>query len=141
MTVRSGGSKRKSLIDRMQQKKGGAANEKANADPSSGDNQNQQNGDENASDDDKSANRSLYFNLPLPPDLLDEEGLPLYTFPRNKIRTAKYTPLSFVPKNLWFQFHNIANIFFLFVIILTVSTPLHRSQAVLRHIAMLKLSS
>jgi phospholipid-translocating ATPase len=124
MTVRSGGSKRKSLIDRMQQKKGGAANEKANADPSSGDDQNQQSSDENASDDgSKSSTRSLYFNLPLPTELQDEEGLPLYTYPRNKIRTAKYTPLSFIPKNLWFQFHNIANIFFLFLIILTVSTP------------------
>ena len=67
--------------------------------------------------------RNLYFNIPLPPELLDPEtGAPKQTFTRNKIRTAKYTPLSFVVKNLWFQFHNVANIFFLFVVILVVST-------------------
>lgn len=65
--------------------------------------------------------RQLYFNLPLPPDLLDEDGHPLHEFTRNKIRTAKYTPLSFIPKNLWFQFQNVANIFFLFLVILVVS--------------------
>ncbi len=64
--------------------------------------------------------RTLYFNLALPDALKDDSGLPLQTFTRNKIRTAKYTPLSFVPKNLWFQFHNIANIFFLFLVILVV---------------------
>ncbi|KAH6679777.1 P-type ATPase-like protein [Halenospora varia] len=45
-------------------------------------------------------------------------GLPLKHYRRNKIRTAKYTPISFVPKNLWYQFHNIANVYFLFLIIL-----------------------
>jgi phospholipid-translocating ATPase len=29
--------------------------------------------------------------------------------------------LSFIPKNLWYQFHNIANVYFLFLIILNVS--------------------
>lgn len=124
MTVRSGGSKRKSLIDRMQQKKG-ASDEKDGGngrDPASG-NQTTPNNEENASDDgNESSTRTLYFNQPLPADMLDEEGLPLYSYPRNKIRTAKYTPLSFIPKNLWFQFHNIANIFFLFLIILVVSS-------------------
>lgn len=67
--------------------------------------------------------RQLYFNLPLPPELLDDEGNPRHEFTRNKIRTAKYTALSFVPKNLWFQFQNIANIFFLFLVILVVSSP------------------
>lgn len=66
--------------------------------------------------------RRIFFNLSLPADARDEEGHPLAQFARNKIRTAKYTPLSFVPKNLWFQFHNIANIYFLFVIILAVSS-------------------
>ncbi|POS84150.1 P-type ATPase-like protein [Erysiphe pulchra] len=62
--------------------------------------------------------RNIYFNMPLPPEALDEDGDPLIQFKRNKIRTAKYTPLSFVPKNIWFQFHNIANVYFLFLIIL-----------------------
>ena len=65
--------------------------------------------------------RKVYFNLPLPADAVDENGLPVTKFNRNKIRTAKYTPLSFVPKNLWFQFQNIANLYFLFLIILSVS--------------------
>lgn len=64
--------------------------------------------------------RTIYFNQPLPQDARDEEGHPLQTFKRNKIRTAKYTPISFVPKNLWFQFHNIANVYFLFIVILGV---------------------
>lgn len=64
--------------------------------------------------------RKLFFNLPLADEAKDEDGNPAQTYARNKIRTSKYTPLSFVPKNLWFQFHNIANIFFLFLVILVV---------------------
>lgn len=65
--------------------------------------------------------RKLYFNIPLPPDAVDEEGHPSQHFRRNKIRTAKYTPISFIPKNLMFQFQNVANVYFLFLIILAVS--------------------
>lgn len=65
--------------------------------------------------------RRVFFNTPLSPDLLDEDGTPVQQFSRNKIRTAKYTPLIFIPKNLWLQFHNIANVYFLFVTILAVS--------------------
>lgn len=64
--------------------------------------------------------RRIYFNTPLPDSAKDNDGHPIIRYERNKIRTAKYTPLSFVPKNLWFQFHNIANIYFLFVILLGV---------------------
>lgn len=64
--------------------------------------------------------RKVYFNIPIPETERDEEGHLLVEYPRNKIRTAKYTPLTFVPMNIWFQFHNIANIYFLFVIILNV---------------------
>lgn len=66
--------------------------------------------------------RTVFFNIPLPADAMDENGHPLTHYARNKIRTAKYTPISFVPKNLWFQFHNIANVYFLFIVILGVST-------------------
>jgi len=65
--------------------------------------------------------RTVFFNMPLPPDALDEDGNPIKHYRRNKIRTAKYTPLSFIPKNLWFQFQIIANVYFLFLIILAVS--------------------
>jgi phospholipid-translocating ATPase len=65
--------------------------------------------------------RTIYVNQPLPESARDEEGHPLQNFTRNKIRTAKYTPLSFIPKNLWFQLHNIANVYFIFIVILGVS--------------------
>jgi phospholipid-translocating ATPase len=67
--------------------------------------------------------RTVYFNIPLPAEAVDENGHPVTNYARNKIRTARYTPLSFVPKNLWFQFHNIANVYFLFIVILGVSAP------------------
>ncbi|KAJ5213801.1 hypothetical protein N7449_000970 [Penicillium cf. viridicatum] len=63
-------------------------------------------------------NRRIYFSIPIPETERDEDGHLLITYPRNKIRTAKYTALTFVPYNIWLQFHNIANIYFLFVIIL-----------------------
>ncbi|KAF4635784.1 hypothetical protein G7Y89_g2303 [Cudoniella acicularis] len=69
-------------------------------------------------DRDNQGPRTILFNIPLPPEAVDEQGLPLKHYRRNKIRTAKYTPLSFIPKNLWYQFHNIANVYFLFLIIL-----------------------
>lgn len=74
---------------------------------------------------DKSEARTIYFNRPLPEQAKDERGHPRVRFVRNKIRTARYTPISFVPKNLYFQFHNVANIYFLFIIILSVGQPAH----------------
>ncbi|KAK5231750.1 phospholipid transporting ATPase [Exophiala xenobiotica] len=68
----------------------------------------------------QSQGRKIYVNQPLPPEALTEDGHIKAHFARNKIRTAKYTPLSFIPKNLWFQFHNIANVYFLFIIILSI---------------------
>ncbi|TVY41778.1 Phospholipid-transporting ATPase [Lachnellula subtilissima] len=64
--------------------------------------------------------RQVHFNIPLPPDALDDNGYPKISYGSNKIRTAKYTPLSFLPKNLWFQFHSIANVYFFILIILTI---------------------
>ena len=64
----------------------------------------------------------VFFNLPLPSDMIDPETeAPIRQYARNKIRTAKYSPLSFIPKNLFFQFQNVANIYFLFIVILGVS--------------------
>ena len=81
-----------------------------------------ENAEERAEPDNGEGPRKVFFNIPLPPNMIDEEGQPLNHYRRNKIRTAKYTPISFIPKNLWFQFHNIANVYFLFLIILAVST-------------------
>ncbi|KAF1916827.1 hypothetical protein BDU57DRAFT_246243 [Ampelomyces quisqualis] len=73
-----------------------------------------------AGTDEPDSGRRVYFNTPLPQTERDQDGHPVAHYARNKIRTAKYTPLSFVPKNLWFQFHNIANVYFLFIIILGI---------------------
>lgn len=63
--------------------------------------------------------RTIYFNQPLPESELDPEtGHNAARYPRNKIRTTKYTPLNFIPKNLFHQFHNVANIYFLLIVIL-----------------------
>ena len=80
-------------------------------------------GDSGTNDGGTSPPRRMFFNIPLPDDARDAGGRPIAHFTRNKIRTSKYTPLTFVPKNLWYQFHNIANIYFLILIILAVSTP------------------
>lgn len=39
-------------------------------------------------------------------------------FTGNKIRTSKYTLLSFIPKNLFEQFHRVANLYFIFIVLL-----------------------
>uniref|UniRef100_A0A1A9WG00 P-type ATPase N-terminal domain-containing protein n=1 Tax=Glossina brevipalpis TaxID=37001 RepID=A0A1A9WG00_9MUSC len=39
-------------------------------------------------------------------------------FVGNKIRTTKYTLLSFIPKNLLEQFHRVANLYFIFIVLL-----------------------
>jgi len=68
--------------------------------------------------------RTIYFNMRLPPEETHDDGTPIAHYARNKIRTAKYTPLTFIPKNLFLQFHNVANIYFTFIVILQVSNRL-----------------
>lgn len=123
MTVRSSKTKRKSILNRMQHKRNASEKSGGSGDHPF-DDQNPDDADavnSEAGSNEESESRTLFFNVPLPESFLDEDGHPIHTYPRNKIRTAKYTPLSFVPKNLWFQFHNVANIFFLFLVILVVS--------------------
>lgn len=68
----------------------------------------------------KEDKRTVVFNRALPEEFVDPTtGAPITDYPRNKIRTTKYTPISFLPKNISNQFfHNIANIYFLVMIIL-----------------------
>ena len=124
LTVKSSGLKRLSLVAR----KGRLHNSTEKKRASAGSETLQQDASPMGTDLPDDGNgvgpRQLYFNLPLPEDQKDEEGYPIQQYARNKIRTAKYTPLSFIPKNLYFQFNNIANIFFLFLVILVVSPPL-----------------
>ena len=115
---RKGSKKRKSIAARLHMRAG--SKEKAHhPDEENAEGQEDQ-ATEDGSDQGGNSGRRIFFNISLPDDVRDEEGHPLTQFPRNKIRTAKYTPLSFVPKNLYFQFHNIANIYFLFIVILQV---------------------
>lgn len=55
--------------------------------------------------------RLIYINNP-------EKTNDRYEFAGNKVRTSKYTILSFLPKNLFEQFHRIAYIYFLLILCL-----------------------
>ena len=113
VTGRSGTQKRKSIWNRQLNRMGSTKEKRESAASSAPE-------DDEKEEAPATGNRTIYFNQPLPPEAKDSEGHPLVQYKRNKIRTAKYTPLSFLPKNLWLQFHNIANVYFLFIIILSV---------------------
>ena len=125
VTGATGQKKRHSIIDRLHARKAGSSEKKRESSQSTEGPQLEgieEEGEDSAeSDEQEDTKRTIYFNIPLPEEAKDEDGHPKTQYARNKVRTAKYTPLSFIPKNLWFQFHNIANIYFLFVIVLAVS--------------------
>jgi phospholipid-translocating ATPase len=126
VTGKKGQSKRHSILDRLHKRTG--SNEKKRASTGSNPESQGENfgGDgTGAEEEEESGMRRIYFNTEFLPEDKDEEGHLKNTFVRNKIRTSKYTPLTFVPMNLWFQFHNIANIYFLFVIILSVRVDVY----------------
>lgn len=134
LTVKSSGQKRRSILGRKHKKTDSteknrqsgvsdshAPEEGQDDDDAATATANDQTNAPTADSSHEDQGRVLFFNQPLPSEFVDEDGNPLTHYARNKIRTAKYTPLSFIPKNLWFQFHNVANIFFLFLVILVVS--------------------
>ncbi|KAL7412424.1 hypothetical protein BDY24DRAFT_392878 [Mrakia frigida] len=64
--------------------------------------------------------RNIYVNWPLP---LQEvtNGDPIVRYVRNKVRTSKYTILTFLPKNILMeQFRRVANMYFLLLVILQI---------------------
>ncbi|KAJ7256227.1 hypothetical protein B0H12DRAFT_1112856 [Mycena haematopus] len=61
--------------------------------------------------------RNVYVNTPLPRAELDSGGDPVVRYPRNKVRTTKYTLVTFIPRNLYEQFRRIANLFFLTLVV------------------------
>jgi phospholipid-translocating ATPase len=61
--------------------------------------------------------RNVYVNYPLSHSELDQNGEPIARYERNKVRTSKYTIITFIPKNLFEQFRRAANIFFLVLVI------------------------
>ena len=51
-------------------------------------------------------------------DDVDKYQHPNAAFLSNAIKTTKYTMFSFLPRNLYEQFHRFANIYFLFIVLL-----------------------
>ncbi|XP_072162375.1 phospholipid-transporting ATPase VD isoform X2 [Bemisia tabaci] len=64
-----------------------------------------------------SGHRTIVANHLVPPDT-PKELHPNGAFADNKVRTTKYTFLSFLPKNLLEQFHRVANLYFIFIVLL-----------------------
>lgn len=61
--------------------------------------------------------RRIVPNHMVPPNIPKNQH-PNSIYPTNQIRTSKYTILSFLPKNLLEQFHRVANLYFLFIVLL-----------------------
>ncbi|KAI9675252.1 MAG: hypothetical protein M1817_001154 [Caeruleum heppii] len=122
VTGQSGRRKRHSIIDRLHKKTVANEKKRESSGTASMDGSHPpdtlEGSDESEAGNQDMGERRIYFNRSLPDEAKDEDGHPIVKYTKNKIRTAKYTPVSFVPKNLWWQFHNIANIYFLFIIIL-----------------------
>ncbi|TBU57250.1 phospholipid-transporting ATPase 1 [Dichomitus squalens] len=64
--------------------------------------------------------RNVYVNVPLPPDEKDNHGEPIIRYARNKVRTSKYTIVTFIPRNLYEQFRRVANLYFLALVVVQV---------------------
>jgi len=62
--------------------------------------------------------RRVFINTNLPPSMVDRFGAQLFSYPKNKIKTSKYTILNFLPKNLYEQCRRVANCNFFFFYIL-----------------------
>ena len=68
-------------------------------------------------DDGEPKHRTIVPNHIIPSDVPKTEH-PNRTYLDNFVRTTKYTLLSFLPKNLFEQFHRFANLYFLFIVLL-----------------------
>ncbi|TDL16037.1 phospholipid-translocating P-type ATPase [Rickenella mellea] len=64
--------------------------------------------------------RRIYVNQQPLPHELDSNGDLNVKYVRNKVRTTKYTILTFLPKNLYEQFRRVANLYFLALVIIQV---------------------
>lgn len=62
--------------------------------------------------------RTVYVNTEIPPLMRGGDNSVALAYPRNKIRTTKYTPITFLPRNILFQFRKVANTYFLILVIL-----------------------
>lgn len=81
--------------------------------------------------------RNVYLNIPPSgPDEVRRNGEPSARYPRNKVRTSKYTLVTFLPRFLSEQFRRVANVYFLMLVLLQTSD---KFGATVPQIAMLPL--
>ncbi|KAJ8330941.1 phospholipid transporting ATPase [Batrachochytrium dendrobatidis] len=68
-----------------------------------------------------STNRRIFVNIPVDEHFKDRKtSRPYLVYKTNKVRTSKYTIVTFLPKNIFEQFRGIANFYFLSLVILQV---------------------
>ncbi|KAK3611098.1 hypothetical protein CHS0354_000105 [Potamilus streckersoni] len=60
--------------------------------------------------------RTIVPNHTVPDEPIKQKSHPNRTYASNKIKTTKYTILTFIPKNLFEQFHRFANLYFIFIV-------------------------
>ncbi|KAF5399609.1 hypothetical protein PHET_07291 [Paragonimus heterotremus] len=66
----------------------------------------------------KPETRTIYPSTTLHLDENEQPYNPNAQYANNKIRTTKYSIWTFLPLNLWEQFHRVANVYFVFILIL-----------------------
>ncbi|XP_018027208.1 phospholipid-transporting ATPase VD [Hyalella azteca] len=79
------------------------------------------------------ATRTVVVNHTLQPDNATN---PNASHPSNRVTTTKYNLVTFIPKNLFEQFHRFANIYFLFIVLLNFVPSIN---AFAKEVAMLPL--
>ncbi|PWN43226.1 phospholipid-translocating P-type ATPase [Ceraceosorus guamensis] len=64
--------------------------------------------------------RNVYLNTPLLPQDAAKNGEPKAKYARNKVRTSKYTFVTFLPRFLTEQFRRLANVYFLLLVVIQI---------------------
>ncbi|CEH17441.1 phospholipid-translocating p-type atpase [Ceraceosorus bombacis] len=64
--------------------------------------------------------RHVYLNTPLLPQDAAKNGEPKAKYARNKVRTSKYTFVTFLPRFLTEQFRRLANVYFLLLVVIQI---------------------
>ncbi|CAO1620976.1 unnamed protein product [Jaminaea pallidilutea] len=67
--------------------------------------------------------RNVYLNVPLPAsETTGKTADPKTRYPRNRVRTSKYNVVTFLPRFLFEQFHRLANVYFLGLVVIQIPT-------------------